>query len=332
MIAPQATRFSSLKVKVFFTVDVEVWCAGWNDLDTCFPSAFRRYIYGPTTRGQYGLPRILEQLNAYGLHGVFFTEPLFSARFGAGPLQEIVGLINEARQEIQLHLHTEWVSETSPPLVDGVAGRRQHLCHFASEQQVQLLGIGLDLLKGAGAPAINAFRAGSFGIDATTWKSLNSVGIAFDSSYNGMNMPDSSLLTRFGSMHQPCRIDGVWEYPLSLFIGASGRVRHAQLGACSFRELEWLLWHAAEQQWESVVILAHNFELLNQAKTSVDPIVDARFTRLCRFLERNSDAFETAGFRDLAPRTAEHAPKLPRSTPQLTAGRWLEQGWRRVYG
>ena len=41
---------------VFITVDVEVWCDGWNDLDTKFPNAFKRYIYGPTSGGNYGLP------------------------------------------------------------------------------------------------------------------------------------------------------------------------------------------------------------------------------------------------------------------------------------
>jgi len=33
---------------VFFTVDVEVWCDGWNNIDERFPSAFRKYIFGPT--------------------------------------------------------------------------------------------------------------------------------------------------------------------------------------------------------------------------------------------------------------------------------------------
>lgn len=320
-----------MKVKVFFSVDVEIWCKSWKHLDTCFPEAFRRYVYGPTRRGNFGLPRIFDQLNTHGLKGVFFTEPLFSTRFGAQPLQEIVGLTSAAEQEIQLHLHTEWASETTPPLVAGLTHRRQHLCYFDRAEQTALIALGRDLLIAAGATSINAFRAGSFGINAKTWKALKDLGILFDSSYNGMSMPECSKLDAHGPMHQPQFIDGVWEYPMSLFVGGSGQIRHAQLGACSFRELEWLLWQAAEEEWASVVILAHNFELLNQSKTGPDPIVDARFDRLCRFLARNSDTFETIGFHGLKPVAHTVTLDLPKSSPRLTAERWLGQAWRRIY-
>lgn len=322
-----------MKVKVFFTVDVEIWCGGWDALDTCFPEAFRRYIFGPTARGDYGLPRLIDQLDAHGLSGVFFTEPLFSVRFGAAPLQEIVGLIHGSGQEIQLHLHTEWASEASPPLLPGLKYRRQHLCHFDQAEQTALISHGRTLLNEAGAPAINAFRAGSFGINADTWKALYDLGIAFDSSYNGMSMPEcSGLRSHYGTMHQPRDIGGVWEYPLSLFVGPSGRARHAQLGACSFRELEWLLWRAADARWESVVILAHNFELLNQAKTRPDPVVNDRFERLCRFLMRHDDVFETSGFHELVPSQRADIGPPPQTRPHLTAERWLQQALRRVYG
>jgi hypothetical protein len=37
---------------VFFTVDVEIWCDGWRNLDARFPDAFRRYVYELTPRGK----------------------------------------------------------------------------------------------------------------------------------------------------------------------------------------------------------------------------------------------------------------------------------------
>lgn len=83
-------------LRVFFTVDVEVWCDGWHDLDRRFPDALARRIYGATTHGNYGLPAILALLNDHGLAGVFFVEPLFAMRFGQDFLDEVVGLVTAA--------------------------------------------------------------------------------------------------------------------------------------------------------------------------------------------------------------------------------------------
>ena len=82
-------------LEVFFTVDVEVWCDGWDDLDSKFPSSFQRYIYGPQCHG--GLPTQLQVLSDHGLTGVCFVEPLFAGRFGLAPLAEIVGLIDDGK-------------------------------------------------------------------------------------------------------------------------------------------------------------------------------------------------------------------------------------------
>ena len=87
---------------VLFTVDVEIWCDDWSEIDAQFPRAYRQYIYGRTPRGDFGLPFKLQVLNVHGLAGVFFTEPLFAAHFGTPPLQEIIELIQSANQEVQL--------------------------------------------------------------------------------------------------------------------------------------------------------------------------------------------------------------------------------------
>jgi hypothetical protein len=143
-------------LNVFFSVDVEIWCNGWTDIDQKFPNAFRRYVYGTGDGGNFGLPYQLRVLNEHGLRGVFFVEPLFSTRFGAEPLIEIVDLIREAHQEIQLHLHTEWADEARVPLIEASQNKRQHLMHFNLAEQKLLIKVGRNLLEAAGAPKVNA--------------------------------------------------------------------------------------------------------------------------------------------------------------------------------
>jgi hypothetical protein len=143
-------------LEVFFTVDVEVWCDGWDNLDSKFPAAFDRYMYGPQRQG--GLPTQLRMLNDHGLTSVCFVEPLFAGRFGVARLTEIVGLIQEAGHEVQLHLHTEWVDEASEPLLSvALTSKRQHLTFFSQDEQTQLIGLGAKWLQEAGAPRPIAF-------------------------------------------------------------------------------------------------------------------------------------------------------------------------------
>ena len=94
-------------LEVFLTIDVEAWCDEWSNLDAQFPAAFQRYVHGPG--GQGGLPTQLQVMNDHGLKSVCFVEPLFAGRFGQAPLAEVVGVVQQAGHEVQLHLHTEWV-------------------------------------------------------------------------------------------------------------------------------------------------------------------------------------------------------------------------------
>jgi peptidoglycan/xylan/chitin deacetylase (PgdA/CDA1 family) len=313
---------------VFLTVDVEVWCDGWDNLDAKFPDAFKRYVYGPTARGDYGLPLQLRLLQEHGLTGVFFVEPLFATRFGLEPLAEILGLVRQPANEIQLHLHTEWVDESREPLLEGITGKRQFLRYFSLQEQAVLIRKGAELIESAGGGGINAFRAGNFGFNRETLKALSINRIAFDSSYNASLFgPDSGVSPEI-PLVEPMECEGVYEYPMTVFQGGTRKLRHAQITACSYREMEGLLWQALESRRKAFVILFHNFELLNSSMNSPDDIVVARFRKLCSFLDRHRDCFRVRGFRNLSPVPVLSQP-APLTSPLWKTGlRMLEQGLR----
>lgn len=318
-------------IDVFLTVDVEVWCDGWEDIDAKFPSAFERYIYGPTSRGDYGLPYQLHQLQEHGLTGVFFVEPLFSTRFGLEPLCEIISLVRERGHEIQLHLHTEWVDESSVPLLDSITGKKQFLRYFSLEEQTILIRTGMKLIESAGGRNVNAFRAGSFGFNRETLSALATNRITFDSSYNASMFGLDSGVSPEIPLVEPVQYEGVYEYPMTVFDGGTGSLRHVQLTACSSREMESLLWQALESGRKAFVILSHNFELLNSAMDRPDDIVVARFRKLCAFLDRNRDCFRVRGFHGLTPEPVLSQP-APLTSPIWRTGlRMLEQGLRRRF-
>lgn len=318
-------------LEVFLTVDVEVWCDGWSDIDRKFPDAFRKYIYGPTRHGNFGLPYQIDVLRSHDLTGVFFVEPLFSTRFGIEPLAEIVALLNAGQQEVQLHLHTEWVDESRQPLLKDVNGKRQHLRFFTLAEQTSLIGTGAELLAQAGAAPVNAFRAGSFAFNKDSLSALAVNGIKFDSSYNAsMSGQDSGVLPGVMAL-QPFVCDGVYEYPMTVFNDGSSRLRHTQIAACSFRELEGLLWSALEAEDKAFVVLLHNFELMNLRKDRPDWVAVRRFDKLCSFLNKNRDCFKVSTFHGLEPGNMPEDHKLLFSPRWKTVNRMVEQIYRRVY-
>lgn len=318
-------------LNVFFTVDVEIWCDGWQNIDEKFPGNFRKYIYGPTDKGHFGLPYQLDVLKGHGLAGVFFVEPLFSARFGEQPLAEIVGLLHEHTQEIQLHLHTEWVDESRYPLLPTVHGKRQHLRYFTQEEQTTLIATGAALLTQAGAEDINAFRAGSFAFNKQTLSALAANHIHFDSSYNASLFGLDSGVMPGVAVVEPIECDGIHEYPMTVFNDGTRNLRHAQLGACSFREMEGLLWQALSSGRDSFVILSHSFELLNESNDRANEVVVKRFRKLCAFLEKNSDVFCVRGFQGLTPKSIPKQPAPLTSPLWKTGARMIEQVYSRKY-
>ncbi len=321
-------------LNVFITVDVEVWPEGMDTRPAAFNDAFRRYILGPTPGGDYGLPFQLKLLKELDLKAVFMVESLSASCVGLDPLKNIVDLITGAGQEVQLHVHSEWVEKTPGLLAAGRQG--VNIRDFSVEDQTALIGQALENLRDCGAEGVNAFRAGNYGADSNTLKALAKNGIVFDTSSNVAYLDTHCGLGTDQTMLQPQQINGVHEFPISFVEDWPGHYRVAQLGACSFAEMSSMLMQAWEKGWNSFVIVSHSFELMNQSKTRADPIVVKRFERLCRFLADNGDKFRTRGFAGLdtadlpAPAGAGEAPL--RSNIGRTAWRYGEQLARRLYG
>ena len=316
-------------LEVYITVDTEIWCDGWGDLDRKFSGSFKRYVYGSTDKGNYALPMTLEILKDNGLEGVFFVEPLFSTRFGRPALEEVVGLIEDHNQEIQLHVHTEWLDEAIKPLFPEIEEKRQFLFQFDLDKQRRILQHGLDLLGEVGVANVNAFRAGSYAANIDTLEALSQVGIPIDTSYNpaASDLDQSIFMQKHVQQRQVLK--GTCVYPVTVIDDGRG-LRHLQVTACSLAEFKYALDKAEAEGWDSIVIVTHNFELLNQAKTAPDPIVCKRFIKLCEHLNKHRNRFRTRGFIGADTNSFEGvADPLP-SKITLTGLRYLEQGLRKI--
>lgn len=319
-------------MNVHLTFDVEVWCNGWANLEREFTRCYPRYVYGRSVRGDYALPKTLEILSRHGIHGVFFVEPLFSARFGAEFLERIVRLINDAGQEVQLHLHPEWTDEISPPILNDVSRKRQHLTYYTFEEQIELIRYGKTLLESAGGKNVTAFRSGSFAANADTFRALKCNGISIDSSINACYSISAPELVREHGSVFPFLAHGVTTYPVSVFRDGFGRMRPAQVGACSFQELRQALIAAHQSGWTDFVIVSHNFEMLKPGVAKPDLIVARRFEALCRFLWEHRETLPAKGFSNLdRDQLLPGKSGQPQASMGATVFRHLQQIARRAF-
>ena len=217
-------------MNVYLTFDIEVWCNGWSHLDDNFPGSFERYVYGASRTEGYALPKTLQILQRYGLRGVFFVEPLFSARFGSQHLKTITDLILDAGQDVQLHLHPEWTDEIRPGLIDDCERKRQHLTYYTFPEQTALIAFGKARLEDATGRPVTAFRAGSFAANRDTFRALAHNGIGIDSSLNESFDHSEGTLPSPNRWKPQDHIDGVDTYPVTVFKDGFGRPRAAQVG------------------------------------------------------------------------------------------------------
>lgn len=316
-------------LQVLITVDTEIWPM----LDSADPTQLDRefevHILGKTARGSFGLPYQMELLKHFGLKAVYHVESLFAYCAGSKWLTETVGLVQQYGQEVQLHIHTEWLRRmTRPLLASGATG--QNIRDFSLDDQSEIVRLALASLKEAGAQNVTAYRAGNFGANRETLTALVRNGVMYDSSHNPDY--DGGVWKLSEPWLQPVKVDGVWELPVSSFTDYPGHLRPLQICACSSAEMEHVLWEAWRAGWQSAVVVSHSFEFVHLPATSKEEaaprkIAIERYERLCRFLSTNKEAFQTVGFNDLDPaELAQPAPARPISSSLLrTAGRMAEQ-------
>jgi hypothetical protein len=240
-------------------------------------------------------------LNSYGLKAVFFVESLSASVAGLDPLGKIVRVIQEAGQEVQMHIHTEWLAKMDKSILPNRTGR--DIKSFSEDEQSLIIFKGIQNLRDCGADHICAFRAGNYGANLDTLRALEKNGILFDTSYNTYYLDISWKMGNRPFLLQPEKLLGVYEFPVSFFEDWPNHYRHAQLCACSSQELENAMLLAWEENWYSFVIVLHSFELIKRIKQRVLPnrIVIKRFQGLCHFLSNHRDKFCTKFFSEINP-------------------------------
>lgn len=292
--------------QTLITVDTEL-SALFHQRGVPLAANFSSSIDGECADGRFGIGWQMGQMEARGLKGVFFVDPLPALVYGEAWLADVVGPIVTRGHEVQLHIHTEWLAWAKDSPVEGRQG--QNLADFGLEDQQVLLGLAIDLLMRAGAPRPTAFRAGNYGADDNSLRALAKLGLIWDSSVNAPYLGGACRIGLSADQVSATERHKIIEIPVAGLNDRVGQVRPAQICALSAREMRGALRHAADHQHAAFVIVTHSFEMLSRDRRRANRAVIARFEAMCNAIA-GDPRLVSAGFNDLDAAALSCAPDL----------------------
>ncbi|URW76009.1 polysaccharide deacetylase [Sphingomonas donggukensis] len=308
-----------MATRVFLTVDTELL---WRHHAAGLPSA--EIVARSLEPAGVGIAYQLATLAEHRLKATFFVDPMPALVHGIEHVRAVVAAILAAGQEVQLHLHPNWIDAKA---VDRTAHGRFELIDFSAAEQRGLIAQARDLLIEAGAPAPVAFRSGSYSANDATLDALAALGFAYDSSHNGSEHPWPSAIALPVRQIAPVAHRGVTEVPVTVIEDRAGRLRHFQLCALSVGEMRAALDHAAIRDHAAVTIVSHGFELANRAGTQRNTVHVRRFEALCAMLAARRDTLVTTHFAERAALPLDRADTPLGPSLWRTRRRQVEQLW-----
>jgi hypothetical protein len=303
--------------KVLITIDTELSAALYQQ-GASADANFARSI----TCGGFGVDWQMDRLEASGLRGTFFVDPMSALVYGGDVITAIVTPIVARGHDVQLHLHPEWLAWASSKPVGERRGRS--IGDFNAGDQETLISLARSLLIDAGAPPPVAFRAGNYGASDDTLRVLASLGMQWDTSFNPAYMGDTCHIGLDRGQIDPVARLGITEIPVSAIHDRPRHLRHAQVCALSAREMTEALHHAVATDRPVFTIVTHSFEMMSRDRKRPNRSVIKRFETLCRTIESHPN-LSSATFADLSPAAVTTPPSRLSASYRRTAARIAAQ-------
>lgn len=270
---------------------------------------FARSITCETPDGPAGVGYKLDLFDRHGLKGVFFVDPMPALVWGVAAIEDVVGPIVARGHDVQLHLHTEWLSLAGS--ANPVGNRTGHnMKDFSFEDQCTLIDMARDLLVAAGAPPPIAFRAGNYGANDDTLRALAQLGFTHETSHPPGIENSSCEISLGPEDRRPLRHCGITEVPIGCIDDFGAGLRHAQITALSAWEMLAALRFARDNGVRNFTFVSHSFELMCRRRRRTNRLVRKRFEKLCAGIEA-MEGVRTATYSNNPPEIAQRTEPRP---------------------
>ena len=293
------------KVKILLTIDVETYYVNGKLLP------FDANIYGKINDKDYGVPKIIELCNKFGIKATFFVDVYEHYKFGLDKLRELCQYISNSGHSVQLHAHTNFIPGYQDKFIKS----------YDLKTQSNIIAEGKYLLeKWIGRSPI-AFRGGAYGVNLNTIKALEENGFLMDSSYFVDNK-NCTLSQELKNVHlnKPFMINNIIEIPITVYnlinLYFWSKKSKIDLNACSLSELKnisnKILNFNSNNKMPVLVIFIHSFSFIRwnrfYSNFGVDHKTLRNFNLLFEFLiTKFSDKVKFVNFEELNRASIESA-------------------------
>ena len=223
-------------------------------------------ILGKLNGSEYGISKIMDICDKYGIKATFFVDVYGYKRIGIDEMKEICHSVLKRGHDVQLHTH--------PDVYDK---KRGYMALYSLDEQIKIIAEGKEFFeKNLGFSPI-AHRAGDWGADYNTLKALERNNIPVDCSMF-FGWPQCNLIEPTLTKNRCVKYGNILEVPATVFVSPSlgifSSYRLFDLNANPVTELLSILKKLKRAGKEVVVLTLHSFSFLNWNKERTKYWVD----------------------------------------------------------
>lgn len=290
------------RTEICITIDTEFSIAGHFSAPEKYLPVATPIVTCPVNGQEQGLGFLLDTFAEFDIAASFFVECANHCYFGDEPMASLVQRIQQAQQDLQLHIHPVWLSFNKDnklgtfPQNDNCAGR-------SFEDLKRVFEYCIEVFERWTNTRPVAIRTGSLWADLNVYEVMQHLKIPMSSNIGlGIFEPKEPALQVASGRR---KIKGVMEVPVFTYqdnsLGRNPHKKSLQITSCSWPEMECLLWKARKMGVTNIVILTHPFEFVKKAdwqfnKLNRNRVNQTRLKKLCQFIRQNDQDFVSTSF------------------------------------
>lgn len=281
-----------MKQKIIATIDTEGH-KGVSPID--------KLIWGITESGRYGIEKIMDEFEKYGIHILFFLDFAEVWDYGEDQIKQVVDCILSRGHDIGVHIHPDHMADKN----------RLFLWEYSYEEQDEIIRRCTDIYIKLVGKAPISFRAGKYSANCDTLNILCKYGYRYDfSQFYGQKWCGLSPAITINS---PVRFKEIVEFPVTMHRSISlfgyKRFDKFDIEGMSSTEIKYALKQITKQDFNVVItFFFHSFSLLEWASDPDHPVLSSKKLKKLRMaiqMAGNNPELEFISEKDLETITPE---------------------------